>query len=419
MVGPTVTATTSLPEAEEYIAVDPNNSSKLVAAISDFSFRSGSNTTKYAVSTNGGASWLDSFVPFPTTSDGLSWQYNSDPVVAIDKLGHVYLADLYFNSSTGNNANGLYVGVGTVAAESITAATTYPVAVNPDPATNNFEDKEWIAVDNSSSSFSGRVYVSWTRFVGSTDYILLSYSTNYGQTWSTAPLQISLTTQNGAVQGSQVAVGPDGSVYVVYEVSYVGGKRQQFIAKSTDGGVSFSTPVAATPRFNELSFNSSFRKNSFASLAVAPAGPNSGIVYIVYSDQPSSGAGAQVEFVRSTAAGATTFTSPVVINDVSAGQQFMPAVTVDASGIVHASWFDTRNNSKNTTYYDIYATYTANNGTSFAPNARVTSASIYCDKTSFIGDYAGIAAAGGVAHPVWTSGGFNGGRLQTAVLTLP
>jgi hypothetical protein len=38
---------------------------------------------------------------------------------------------------------------------------------------------------------------------------------------------------------------------------------------------------------------------------------------------------------------------------------------------------------------------------------------------SFIGDYAGIAAAGGFAHPVWTSGGFNNGLLQTATLTLP
>jgi hypothetical protein len=37
---------------------------------------------------------------------------------------------------------------------------------------------------------------------------------------------------------------------------------------------------------------------------------------------------------------------------------------------------------------------------------------------SFIGDYSGIAAAGGNAHPVWTSGGFNNGQLQTAVLTV-
>src|SRR5713226_2002266 len=54
-VGPTVTPTTTIPEAEEHIAVDPLNSSNLVAAISDFSLRGGFNTTKYAFSFNNGA----------------------------------------------------------------------------------------------------------------------------------------------------------------------------------------------------------------------------------------------------------------------------------------------------------------------------------------------------------------------------
>ena len=91
----TVTVTNTGPEAEEHIAVAPSNTvvvdpstgqtftfgpAMLVAAISDFSLRSGSNTSKYAFSLgNGGAgTWTDSFVPldsggFPVTSDGISW----------------------------------------------------------------------------------------------------------------------------------------------------------------------------------------------------------------------------------------------------------------------------------------------------------------------------------------------------------
>src|SRR5713226_4570918 len=46
-IGSTVTPTNTLPEAEEHIAVDPNNSSNLLAATSDFSLRGGWNTTKY------------------------------------------------------------------------------------------------------------------------------------------------------------------------------------------------------------------------------------------------------------------------------------------------------------------------------------------------------------------------------------
>ena len=189
-----------------------------------------------------------------------------------------------------------------------------------------------------------------------------------------------------------------------------------------NGELSFSAPVAITALFNELSFKSTYRKNSFASLAVSPA---NGDVFVVYADQTSSTTGAEVEFIRSI--DGINFSLPVVINDHSAGQQFFPAAAVDSSGNLHVSWFDTRNSKSGSSQYDIYATYSKNSGSSFATNARVTGALINAAKASFIGDYAGIAAAADtsgittttIAHPVWTNGGFNNGTLQTAALTLP
>src|SRR5437763_743041 len=64
-VGATVTPTTTRPEAEEHIAVDPLNSAVLVAVVSDFSLRGGFNTTKYAYSLAGGAphTWAEHFLP--------------------------------------------------------------------------------------------------------------------------------------------------------------------------------------------------------------------------------------------------------------------------------------------------------------------------------------------------------------------
>jgi hypothetical protein len=96
VVGPTVTPTTTQPEAEEEIAVDPNSSSRLVAAISDFGINFGFNTTKFAFSYDNGATWAESYIPLdplfglPASGDGFFWLANSDPVVAIDKLGNVY-----------------------------------------------------------------------------------------------------------------------------------------------------------------------------------------------------------------------------------------------------------------------------------------------------------------------------------------
>ncbi len=420
--GSVITPTTTVPEAEEHVALDPNNLNNVVAAISDFALRGGYNTTKYAFSLSGGAAgtWTEAYVPlvngFPATSDGRTWQANSDPVVAIGRSGNVYIADLYFNAS--NKANGFYVSVASINTTptlQFQVSTTRPVLTNLSTSTKLDEDKPWIAVDN--SAVNGNVYASWTHFTRSSDMIYFSRSTNQGASWS-APIQVSLSTQNGAVQGSQVAVGPSGEVYVVYEVFYIGGARKQWMTKSTNGGVSFGTPVAITPYFMELSFNSSYRKNSFASLSVSPTNGN---VYMVYAAQPNSTLGAEIQFTYSTNGGAT-WSTPVTINDNTTGQQFMPAVAVDGAGIVHASWFDTRNSTSGTSYYDIYATYSATNGV-FSPNQRVTPSLIYADNASFIGDYAGIAAAysGGTSyvHPVWTSGGFNNGQLQTATLTIP
>ncbi len=136
------------------------------------------------------------------------------------------------------------------------------------------------------------------------------------------------------VQGSQVAVGRNGDVYVVYEVFYMGKLRRHFLAKSTDGGQTFTVPVAITAYFNEATFKSTYRKNNFAALAVSPFND---FVYEGYSDKPDGGVGTDVEFIQSTVSGGSSFTSPVVINDEPAGQRFFPAVAVDRSGVIHVS----------------------------------------------------------------------------------
>jgi hypothetical protein len=115
--------------------------------------------------------------------------------------------------------------------------------------------------------------------------------------------------------------------------------------------------------------------------AVSPVA-GEGFIYDVYTDQP--GPNSRTEFVRSERAGGLTFTEPVAVNDVSTGQRLMPAVAADTNGLVHIRWFDTRNSGDSTRLLDIFATFTRNNGTSFAPNARVTSTQIDADESGFI-----------------------------------
>jgi hypothetical protein len=422
-VGPTVTPTTTLPEAEEEIAVDPLNPANLVTTVSDFSSLLGFNTTKFAYSNDRGATWTESFIPldpffgfFPATGDGFLWFANSDPVVVIDRAGNVYLANLYLDAI--DNGNGFYVCVGTVSGGigSFSVANTLPVITNPDASTPFLEDKPWIAVDNSNNlATTGTVYAAWSHFFdnGTNDFIAVSRSRDQARTWTTPIQQVSVPAQNGAVQGAQVAVGPNGEVYLAYEAFFTGNSRQQFLAKSTDGGQTFSTPVAITPVFSDLTFSSTYRKNSLPAMAVDPT---TGNVVVLYAAQLAQGA--KIQFIISTNGGAS-FSNPVTINDVPTGQQFMPAVAIDSAGAIHTSWFDTRNSPGSAAQYDIYATFSRDRGVSFAPSSRVTSSLINAGSATFIGDYSGNAAADGFAHPAWTSGGFNNGRLQTATLTTP
>jgi hypothetical protein len=238
------------------------------------------------------------------------WEANSDPVVAIDKLGNVFLVNLYIQVDSEGNApnDGYYVCVAKMATgPTFTKAGCKPVKTSLQPTTV-FEDKEWIATDNSTAATSGNVYAVWTHFTADSDMIFFSRSTNHGVSWSKA-IRINPAAQNGAVQGSQVAVGPGGEVYVAYEVFFEGNKRQHFIAKSTNGGVSFSPAVAMTPIFNDLNFSSTYRLNSLPALAVNPV---SGFIYDVYTDQP--GANSRTAFVRSEVPGGLTFTAPIRVN---------------------------------------------------------------------------------------------------------
>jgi hypothetical protein len=422
-VGSVVTPTTTGSEAEEHIAVDPTNFSALVTTISDFSRPLAGflvNTTKLAASSDNGTTWFETFVPEgkdgrPTTSDGLSWDANSDPVVAMDKLGNVFAANLYINFVSQSN-DGFYVSKGTITNTGLQISATNAVATNAQ-GSSNFEDKDWLTVDNSSSAFSGNVYVCWTRFTPTSNHIRLARSIDHGDSWENS-MQVSPASQNGAVQGCQVAVGPNGEVYVAWEAFFINGLRQHFLVKSTDGGMTFNSAKPVTGLFREVIFRSGYRKNSFPALAVNPVNGNVADVFSAFT----SPGGTKVLFTQSTNGG-STFSKPFTLVDVFGGVQFFPAVAFDAQGTINASWFDTRNSGPvQAAEFDVYATFSSDNGATFAPNARVTPTPVFVGKFNpFIGDYSGIAAGGDFAHPVWNNGGFISfdTHLQTATLTLP
>jgi hypothetical protein len=436
-VGKISTPTSTTPEAEEANAIDPNDSSNLAAVISDYSLRNIQEaTTKFAVTNNAGATWSQSFIPLagvnPTTSDGVQWLDNRDPAIAIDKLGNVFVAGVYELLASGSKSSskesgvsrphppaGIYVCQGVLPSVVLTSSSCRPVFTNTTSPNPFSEDKPCIVTDNSQTATAGNVYAAWLHFVGcqgstcQTKFIVFSHSTDHGVTWSNM-LQVSK--QNQDVEWPQAMVGNDGTIYVSWQTITNGNLAQHWLATSTNGGLTFTTPQAITPVYQDLVFNTTYRKNSGPNVVISSVA-GAEYVYDVFAQQ--KGFGSQVVFVRSNLPkGQGGFTSPVAMNDSQSGQRLFPAAAVDNNGTLHVAWFDTRN-SPIVSMYDIYATYSTDLGSTFAPNARVTPALIRAG--SFIGDFAGIVAepTSGVAHPVWTNGGLNNGKLQTTTLTVP
>lgn len=429
LVGSVVSPFTTFPQAEQHVVFDLVNFSTRCVVISDFDDgQQGRNFSKYGFSTDSGQTWSEKYMPTNSpggllvTGDGRLWDANSDPVLATHHGGNVYLANLYINGlrNSLDQSNGIYVSRTTWDEQLFTKDLTFPAITNLSPSTNFFNDKEWIAVDNSLGRFDGSVYLSFTRFLGADNRIRFSLSRDEGKTWS-SPIAISPVEQNGTVQGSQIEVGPTGVIYIAYNRALSNDRRQIWFIRSLDGGITWRAAHQVSPTFTTLTnFPSKYRVNSFPAMAVSKV---DGSIHIVYADQPNLLLGATLNYIKSTDGG-VTWTSPLVINDSDIGQQFMPAIAVDDGNIVHVSWFDTRNavaaiGIPLARTFDVYASYSKSTGI-FSPNKRITPTSLDSGALNgFIGDYMGISARNATAKPVWNSGGFNNGKLQTTTLTIP
>src|SRR4051794_13274006 len=222
--------------------VEPDTFSNGSTIVSAFQvgrfFNGGASDIGFSRSTDGGATWSSGFLPGLTASSGIGgasgapYERVSDASVAYDKRHNTWLISSIPLESQTTNVPTIFISRSTD-----NGATWSNPARTPDPAgTNKVDlDKNWTVCDNTTSSpFYGHCYTEFDNF-GQGDLEYMSTSTDGGQTWST-PLA---TAGNDKGLGGQPLVQPNGTVIVPFES--LNGKESAF--RSTDGGASWSRAV--------------------------------------------------------------------------------------------------------------------------------------------------------------------------------
>jgi hypothetical protein len=482
---------------ETAIAVNPNNASDLVTGNNDY--RRGDGNCYGSYSLDNAGHWNDTTVPmgftYGTKFGSVArqyWQAGGDTSVAWDTKGNAYFSCQVFMRGPGvtNNpdqSSAFYVFRSTHSNGASWNFPGRPVAEQYTTTGLPFLDKQYMTVDNHvGSPFQDRVYVTWTTFAADgSAYIFEAYSNNYGESFS-APVLVSSTstlcvntfgagTPYGTCNQNQFSdpfTGPDGALYVVYAnfnnsvSSASDNHNQMLLSKSTDGGVTFSSPVLVA-NYNDLpdcatyqagqdagrscvpekgtATNSVFRAASYPSGQVNPKNSSQVVVtfgsYISKDSNPSNGcvpaglasnglnlytgvktAGACNNKILESVStnGATSFngtvTDPTTLTVVSSasGQkltdQWFQWSAFTTSGKLAVSYYDRQYGSDETTgKMDFSLSGSINDPTTFGV-VRVTSSSMplpteFPDaqgNSVFFGDYTGLAASTTLAYPIWS-----------------
>lgn len=455
-------------QTEPHLAVNPNDPNHLILGVIDYNFPS---TSSY-VSLDGGVTWDGPFqVPF-LMDDRVS---GGDPVLAFDRegnayytsisigieefaVGPLYLADTVSSIVVSRSEDGGYTWPQTISTARsrirIEDQSIDPTGRLRGTIVIGFLDKPWIAVGPHPDDPSREViYVTYTDFDiyyeiayiselavfqarESASTIRLVRSEDGGRTWS-APVAVSPTvrrsfgevTDGGArglagtdrvVQGAQPVVDSQGNVYVTWLDSTDDGSMEGLaeihVARSEDGGRTFSTPVIASI-FNEIAFrprNAYFRYwgGAFPQFAIGPGDE----LYIVYTARPPDHPydDGDIYFIRSLDQG-ETWSRPVRLNDDDPGSlQFFPSIDVDPDGNIHVMWGDMRDDPSQIRYH-IYYSRSEDQGRTWGfelesfgyhvQNTRVTdfpsNPNYGFPNGLFIGDYFSIKAASEDVYMVW------------------
>jgi hypothetical protein len=388
------------PRSESHIRVNPRNPMQIIAGSNNIQ---GSGKQAQFTSTDGGATWTQSYLPLATgdsfhsdptvewTSDGTAWA----TTIGIDAAGTILKMRAYKSTDQGSTW---------------TFDSTFS-----DQQTST--DKQMTWVDSSPiSPHRDNIYAIWHN----NKPVFMNRRTSAG--WQT-PIQVSGAETTGTGIGSDVRTNSAGEIYGFWPDT---GSRKLLMVKSTNGGASYGSPVTVATTFDGYDIGVPAMNNrrvliyttggayktsttSFAFLAWNDLSGDTGCTSAANEPAASvtSTCKTRIWFSRSTNGGSTWSAPAKINNQTSKNDQFNPWMVVDeTNGRIALIYYDTVADAgrKKT---DVYYQSSADFGLTWSTAVKVSSAQT--DETSTgtnlgnqYGDYNGLSGVGSQFFPSWT-----------------
>jgi hypothetical protein len=496
---------------EPAVAVDPRDTNVLLGSSNDYCGVYNRGVAAGAVgpiwlgyyrSQDSGASWTSSLVPgYPDDTSPyaalaqIRTASSGDPVIAWDNHGRAFFGSESSDDPAGTKKTFGDVWVaryrnpqgvaGPTSKDGLDYFGTTRVAQGSSAPNllGKFNDKTSIEADRTGTVCDGNVYFAWSRFTGNGGVgVYFARSTDHGVTFS-SPMKLSASIQD--VQFPDIAVTGNGHVYVTFrQFDDNQDPNAVMIVKSTDCGKSFAPPVLITP-FSEndaqdqsapepmpqpqsqpddpgfedeagseagsatardcgdfsdacASGFTFFRRDTQVRSTADQLDASREWVYIVYdatkpgteaptgstyhTTDPGMGGQAATFFARFDGSNGT-HTVPVVIDNQARGHQVFPDISADG-GILHAIWWDSRNDAcysvalpisncadrTTTKSLDVYATTSNDRGATWTtPATKLTDVASNPNyeqfdnrQVPFAGDYLWVTSVGSFAFATWT-----------------
>jgi hypothetical protein len=313
-----------------------------------------------------------------------NYEWQSDPVVRVDKYGTLHLVALSYNSQVNDYSACEYT-------RSFDRGLTFELARDANTTgggSGQFIDREWFCLDGDN------VYLDY--HVGNTQWFNASY--DGGDTWEPA---IKLNPSTSGWISGPCAVAPDGTLYVTWEDS----NRNIYVVKSTNQGQSFGQPRLVI-QARGYDFNLRPTYWVLQCLCVDKLGR----VYICWTEgKGRSGYGTDrghTFIVRSTDGG-QTWSAPIEINDdvgliappivpdFPYRPKMQPWMVCDEFNRLHVAWYDAR-----TGLWEIKYSYSTDGGLTWSPNVTVSDTSFNWDDRNY-GDFLSVCVDDQYVYVCW------------------